>query len=218
MTTWAPPGLPGEQRIATAHQAVQSWMRWLSYSGPLSLHVADDGSLFEEYPNELRRSWPLEITFSRQERQGVGASFNAGIQRAEEDGIELLLYAVDDWKLTGPLDLNPWAELLAQQPDLGMIRLGPPHPWLTGRVEHHEGSWLLRLDRHHFAFAHRPALYHTRMFSAYGLFQEGCDAYTCEQNYNQHFCATDTGPGIALALLHPWEHISWVELAGVVPA
>ena len=154
--------------------------------------------------------------YTQQKRHGVGASLNAGIREIREDD-SLLLYLVDDWELLQPFDLTPWAKLLIEEDSIGAVRLGPPHPWLTGEIIHHPTcDWYMKLDRHHFAFAHRPALYHKRFFDAYGPFTEDVNAYECEQLYNDHFCKTG-GPDIVLALPHPWKHIESVELAGVVP-
>jgi len=218
MTTWFPPGAE-QKRIRAAQTAYRSWVNNLSYEGELSLHIADDGSdenLLGRIEAGSPLLWTNNTTYSRQERRGVGASLNAGILQAVGEEA-LVLYLVDDWELLQPLDLTPWAKLLMTEESIGMVRLGLPHPDLTGKIIHHpDCDWYMKLDRHHFVYAHRPSLYHQRFFDAYGLFAEGVNAYECERLYNEKFC-NQSGPDIVLALPHPWRHIESVELAGVVP-
>ena len=219
-TTWFPESDDGLRRGLNACAAFASWREYLIYEGSLCLHVADDGSPEDRLAlldPELEH-W-AHVTISVQARRGVGASLNAGLRQAFDHERGLALYAVDDWALTGPIDLTPWARLLWERADVGMVRLGPPHPDLTGRVEALTGDWqgwALRLDRHHYAFGHRPALYHPRLRDAYGLFAEGVNAYDCERLYAEQFART-TGPDIVLALPHPWWHLEGPEQADVVP-
>ena len=216
-TTWLPPG-DGELRWKALRDAAWSWYLHLRYDGPLSLHIADDGTTGELLGRLSLQYAGFEdnFSFSRQERCGVGASLNAGIHQVLKEEA-LLLYLVDDWELLRGLDLTPWAKLLEDNTSIGMVRFGPPHPDLTGQIIHHPAcDWYMRLDRHHFAFSHRPALYHQRFFDAYGLFDENVNAYECERLYNERFCQA-TGPDIVLALPHPWRHIESVELAGITP-
>ena len=156
------------------------------------------------------------IGTSRQERRGVGASLNAGCDVAFAPPAELVLYVVDDWQLLWDLDLTPWADLLVERPDLAVMRLGPPHPWTRGAIEHDAGRWFVRLERESFAFATRPALYHARMFETYGRFREGVSAFDVERDYADRINA-QAGPDVAIAMPHPWDHIEGVELADIVP-
>lgn len=128
---------------------------------------------------------------------------------------------VDDWRLDADFDLTPWVDILLDDDPrnggpVGMVRLGPPHPWLTGTIQTFPSGWGMRLDRHHYAFGHRPALYHPRMRDAYGPFAEDVSAFECERLYTERWCATP-GPDIVLALPSPWHHVESVELAGVEP-
>jgi len=230
MTTWAPTGPEGYQRATNARMTLNSWQHRLVYEGPLYLHIADDGSMLPEYPASIV-DYPgnfLETTYSRQERHGVGASLNAGFRQAHDLRGGLVLYAVDDWLLLEALDVTPWARLLVERAEIGMVRLGPPHPDLTGRIEALTSEWQgwgLRLDRHHYAFGHRPALYHQRMRDVYGPFAEDVNAYECERLYAERFALAARfgpdgpyNPGIVLALPHPWLHVTGPEFAGIEPA
>lgn len=216
MTTYFPPGEGGASRQRAAIETLASWKTHLRYDGEIALHVADDGSGLEHWP-ALLFGWDDRQDGSRQERHGVGASLNAGCKRAFARG-DIALYAVDDWLLTADLDITPWVDLLMRGDGVCMVRLGPPHPDLSGTVMHlGDLGWALRLDRHHFAFGHRPALYHPRMFEAYGEFAEDVNAYECERLYNERFCSIP-GPDIVLALPHPWmPHPGSIELADINP-
>lgn len=220
VTTWAPKGPIGDSRGESARKAIASWEQHLRYDSLLRLHIADDGSDHELYHNAYEflpwASPPWDVTFSRQERGGVGASLNAGFAEAFARS-PLALYAVDDWELTEEFDLNPWAQLLLEEQDIGAVRLGPPHPGLSGMVRLTYWGWVLMLDRHHFACSHRPALYHKRFLNAYGPFDEGCSALECERRYNERFCENLEGPAVALALPHPWKHVGEVEVGDVEP-
>lgn len=202
-------------RKELAENALLSWNRFLKYDGTLRLHIADDGSTVSSL---LSYCWGDPVTYSRQERQGVGASLNRGFEKAFESS-PLVLYAVDDWRLMYEEDLTPWAQVLMDREDVGMVRLGPPHPNIRGTVEafsEHWNSWGLRLERYGFFFGHRPAVYHKRMIDAYGWFDENVSALECERLYVEK-CAHTAGPDVVLSLSSPWWHTSVKSLSALEP-
>jgi len=215
VTTWFPPDTAQERTHAVC-RTLESWEKYLHYRGQLTVHLADDGSKPEHSPDwsRLISRFPIS-SISWQDRQGVGASLNAGFREAFRES-PIVLYAVDDWALTEDFDLDPWVNTLIQESWIGSIRLGPPHPNIRGRVQMLPDGWGLVLDRYGYAFSFRPALYHERFYQAYGPFPEHCSALHSEQQYNEFYAATP-GPEIILALPHPWEHIYSVELSAVVP-
>lgn len=217
MTTYFPSGDDGDKRLATAALTVKSWVREMHYLSAIRLHVADDGS-DDYYDNFVWSFDDIPATYSKQNRRGVGASLNAGFRQAFKLS-PIVLYCVDDWLLMEPLVLTPWVKLLLEREDVGMVRLGPPHPKISGTVETFTEDWQgwgLRLNRLGYAFGHRPALYHKRMIDSYGWFAEDCDAMVCEKKYNAGFCQS-SGPDIVLALPHPWQHLESVELGFIDP-
>lgn len=226
MTTWAPAGPVGASRIESGSRALRSWLRHLHYDGTIALHVADDGSTHDVDPADVFASiyyterdetqWSGLMHATRQERRGVGASLNAGMRSAFHQS-PIVLYAVDDWELVGDIDITPWARLLQRDGSMAVVRLGPPHPDLSGTVEMTPHGWCLRLDRHHFAFGHRPALYHQRLVDHYGWFDEGESAYECERLYNERYCARQDGPDVVYALPYPWRHIGEAEVGDISP-
>lgn len=212
MTTY----FPIEQRRDVAERTSNSWASYLHYAGNLNIHIADDGSDYIWTPAVAR--WFERVTLSAQKRHGVGASLNAGFKKAFEIS-PLVAYFVDDWAVTEELDLTPWVQLLLEREDVGVVRLGPPHPGISGHVETFTENWQgwgLRLDRSNFAFGHRPALYHQRMIQHYGWFKEDCTALKCEEDYNERFCAK-AGPDVVYALAHKWQHLDSIELSAMEP-
>lgn len=217
-----------EKRMEAFRTALASWAVHLQYDGRLAIHIADDGAADDPWPRIVAAPFVqscmtvfgrdrdgIVVSTSWQQRRGVGASLNAGFEVAH-DGGGIALYLVDDWELLAPLDLTPWVRVMLDDPSVGMVRLGPPHPWLTGTIQTFPSGWGMRLDRHHYAFGHRPALYHPRMREAYGPFAEMVNAYDCERLYAEHWART-AGPDIVLALPDLWRHIDGVELADIEP-
>ncbi len=215
MTTYFPSD-GGRERRSLAYKALSSWGENLQYAGELLLHVADDGSSWEFNCSSYWRDG--FISFSQQQRQGYGSSLNAGLREIFKH-TSFVLHAVDDWYLTNPFNLNPWVEMLLTREDVGMIRLGPPHPNISGKAQMLTTNWQgwgLVLDRQSFAFGLRPCLIHKRFIDAYGWFAENTSALESERLYNEHFCQT-SGPEIVLALPHSWEHLESESLSGLEP-
>jgi hypothetical protein len=229
ITSYFPANNEGKLVKQVMIDTLYSWREYLEYEGIINIHTADDGSDSEELlPINWFRGYGKEIVWSksRQERHGVGASLNKGFKKAFETS-PLVLYAVGDWALTQSFDLTPWAQLLLEREDVGMVRLGPPHPGIEGRVEAFTSNWqgwAMRLSAKGFAFAHRPALYHKRFIDKYGWFDENCSALECERLYNERWCDSRKhrsyhmyNSDIVLALPHPWQHLNSVELAYIDP-
>lgn len=229
-TTWLAPGNEGA-RLGAFREALISWHHNLHLKdGQIHLCVADDGTEQSWY-------WKLQamvdgiwhrghIAFVQQQRRGVGASLNNGLEIAFQHS-HIALHAVDDWGLLQPLDLTPWVAMM-EDPNYnpGIIRFFP-HPDLEGTIKHvPPHGWAVDLDRHHFLFGFRPALWHKRMFDAHGYFKEEVSSFHTEDEFNQRICASYTdirvrsavyGPKVYLALPEAWRPIETGSLAGVVP-
>lgn len=219
MTTFFRPGDAGYDRREAAIETLRSWENLLRYQGERLLHIADDGSAIDYHVCPVGTEWEELTTYSWQKQHGFGASFNAGLKTAFMAS-PLVFFGVDDWSLTDPFDITPWCQLLLEREDVGMVRLGPPHPGTMGVVEAFTENWQgwglrLRKDKG-FAFGHRPALYHQRIIDAYGWFKEDCSALECEDDY-RYKVATITGPDVVLALPHPWQHIDTESLSSMNP-
>lgn len=211
MTTFFVMGDGGEREDA-ANLTLASWDKHLLYPGVVHLHIADDGSEYEYVPAWTRG----KTSFSKQKRCGVGASLNKGFRRAFETS-PFVFYGVDDWLLNANYDLAAWVRVFIEHENIGMIRLGPPHPNLQGTVRHlDEHNWGLELDRYSFAYGQRPALYHQRFYEAYGDFPENLKAVECERIYSERVNSMP-GPCVLLALPHPWQHIYTTSLSDMEP-
>ena len=217
VTTYFPDSPVGVSRLKSTLRAVESWARFLTCEhSALSLIFVNSCGV-SPYQSEFEKftRGGISVRWFSQNGGGVGASLNLGFKEAFKT-TSLALYAADDWALTAPLDLTPWSRLLQREANVGMVRLGPPHADLTGKVQMFAEGWGLLLDRHHYSFGHRPALYHRRMLEAYGPFTEKINALECERLYNESFCRT-AGPEIVLALPHPWEHVGETEVGDLEP-
>lgn len=216
----------GAKRVLAAQKTIESWDEHLQYDGEIHLHIGDDGShpaLAEELLEfaSLATDNFAGIHASRQERHGVGASLNAGQKYAFDEVVTpITLYAVDDWSLTAPLDLNPWVRVLREVTDVGAVRLGPPHPGIQGTVEHvGDNRWILDLAPcGGYVASQRPTLWHSRFFDTIGHWKEDCSSLECEADMNDRWYAAKGNPRIALALPHPWDHIYTVDVSDVDPS
>lgn len=206
VTTWFPPTVDGNLKLQAALQTVVSWDNMLFYDGEVKYHIADDGSdeyHLSKFIHACERLFPDKVTTSLKSKQGVGASMNRGMV-----GPTLFAYFVDDWFLTENFDLTKWADELMNNPSIGMVRFGPPHPGISGTAELVSAGWILRLNRHNFTYGMRPALYHKRFIDAYGLFLERASSVEVERLYNEHFARTP-GPDIVLTLESKFDNAAY---------
>lgn len=202
--------------------AAESWRSRLCSEGFIDLIVEDDGSPDDAWLRKLEDVWP-ELRYETG-RGGVGASLNRGLAKAFERS-PIALYAVDDWALTEDFDITPWVQLLESRTTVGCVRLGPPHPGITGSVEAFTANWqgwaLQLTPGNGIVAAQRPALWHKRFFDALGPWKENCSALECEDDMNRRFNVAfgrdPSTPAIVLALPHPWYHIDTVSLSAINP-
>lgn len=218
VTTLAHNNDDGIMRASNMFEALHSWNRGFELSiRDVHIHVADDGSTLPGYPQDHIAIDPyFHICHSRQESRGVGASLNAGI--AHHPDTNLFAYFVDDWKLEQEFDFEPWLQLLERDPSIGAVRLGPPHPDISGEVVYDshpsvmpDGLWYLRLHRHHYAYSMRPYLWHRRFSDYYGLFVEDVSAVESERLMNDQFMEHWNGPEIIYAMPSSFRHLDGPE-------
>lgn len=124
--TYAPPDHP--ERATAAVNTLVSALNNIGYSGPLNVHIADDGSP-ESHREDLREvaggyDHVGTIGLTNTERAGYGASYNRATQSVHS-GSEIVIPLEDDWRLTRPLDLDPLVATLVDE-SLGIrcIRFG----------------------------------------------------------------------------------------------
>lgn len=197
-TVYFPPGPDGDLRAAGFADDLRSWDEGLRYEGELCLLVVNDGPALAPF-----QQWGRHQDSLGHERNGVGASWNQGLAAAFEI-TPLVLNIDDDWLLTQPYDLTPWAKMLLEDESIGAVHLSAPYPGTGGTIEPRPHGWVVTLDRHNLAAGLRACLYHRRFFDAYGLFDEGLSAWETERLFNDRFCQA-SGPESVLALPLPWE-------------
>lgn len=213
-TTYYPDTPAGEQRMLQfTEQVAVSWRLGLEYEGPVECIAVDDESPLDWKPGQA-----VDQVF-RLPRGGVGQSLNALFRMAaEEDAI--LLYLVDDWFCGWPYEITKWAAMLDDR-TIAQLRIGPPHPDISGVIRHRDGLFVLEMFRTRggFVVSHRPTLFNPREWvDAYGQWAEGVNAYDCERMMNERACAL-AGDGLQHlhAIDYPWRHMDSIELGDVTP-
>ena len=202
-TTYVPPG--GQARADAIELSLRSWREHIKVSGDLHVHVADDGSAvdLEDLWRDVVGDW-ASFSYSRQEREGVGASLNRGLAICREKS-PLVLYPMDDWQLVSDANLDPWVEILTQHQDVGCIRLTPSGGTTGGAARRFGAVVAVEFGRDGHYWSMLPALHHERFFQAYGAFSEGTSAVEVEADYNRKVKSTN-GPAVLTAILSPWQH------------
>lgn len=134
--------------------------------------VADDGSP-EEHLSRVVGSIPSDDLLGVwSERDSYGRSCNEGIRAGRERG-RLLFFLEDDWELTRPFDIWPYAALLMEKETVGMVRMGYLNEGIWGRTMGHRGQLYWELsDESPYIFTGHPALRHTRFHDHAGPYIE----------------------------------------------
>lgn len=223
-TTWC----PDLNRMNAFLDAAGTWHTRLQYRGPINIVVSDDGTnseMFHTIQETVLKHWQRgKVQFASDRAHGVGASLNRGFNAYPHT--DIYLYAVDDWRLEEAFDLAPWVQLLEERDDVGVVRLGPPHPGTTMTVKAWTENWQGWAGEIHptaggIIVSERPALWHRRMIDQHGYFKEDCSAIECEKDYDERYIAA-VGRGhwkkVVLALPHPWMHLEPSTLSGVNPS
>lgn len=182
VTTYAPEG-SGSQRAGYTARTVDALIENLISTEPLSLHIADDGSLDDIYIKramiKASKAWKTPSSMTNAARHGIGASLNKAMKAVDD----LWIYMTDDWVLTEKLYLAPAIKLINLGYDV--VRLGPIHPNLTCKTKFNvEIGWWLEIDTCcGFAFATRPFLATKDFYKKVGQFDENLNAYDTERLY-----------------------------------
>ena len=216
VTTYA----PGAVRVEAAERSIASWREHLIVDPKreIRLHVADDGSVpglnyGEDWWRAQAHGWAT-VSYSRQERGGVGMSLNKGIAALETPYI---LYPMDDWSLLYPMQIEPWLALLKDNEDTGCIRMGQPSGSVRGGRGKRFGLLVgVDFERYAFYWSLTPALYHQRFFDAYGEFLENVSPVAPERDYNLRVCK-GKGPAVLVAMLNPWQHLWSIKTGDLKP-
>lgn len=222
MTSYAP--VP--ERLFYARRVVENLAKFLHAPDEIRLHIADDGSPFEEdfkalalHADLSRRGWKRG-SFSNAGRSGIGGSLNLAMREQVRPN-DYWLYITDDWLLTKPLDITVAYRLLRER-GYDYVRLGPIHPNIrcTTRFEVDFGYYLeLHPEYGGFAFATRPFLATRKFYDKIGGFTEKANAYEAERLYSEKVTAKalDLKLGFVADLNCGWEHIGDYNVGQITP-
>lgn len=174
------------KRTKYALRTIKSVLEFIRYPN-LLWYVADDGSDEEHVRSVLNGISGENLVGVHSIKQGYGASANQAWTRANEIG-PLSFWLEDDWELREPLDLWPYAALLMEDEDVGMVRLGALNLDISGYTFGHRGSVYWKLDRipkHDGTpvFTGHPSLRHNRYQVSYGNYPVGMSPGNTELAY-----------------------------------
>lgn len=166
----------------TAQRTLRAALDGIHYSGELSVHIADDGSVpgHVDALREIAGGYSNIHTVGHTDaaRRGYGASFNLATQKMHP-ACEAILVLEDDWVLTRALDLDPLVETIVEGgPGIECVRLGYLGftQALTGTVVNTRAGKMILLDatspERHVAAGH-PRLERTAWERRVGPWTEG---------------------------------------------
>lgn len=167
----------------------------------LRWYIADD-SRNTEHGTAVRQALEGEHIIGSHHLPGVTYGENANGAWSGTAEYALTFWLEDDWVLTQPLDLYPYACLLMETAEVGMVRLGVLNLDIRGRTWAHGGRVYWKLDREpHLegtpVFTGHPSLRHRRYLETYGPYPEGLGPGDTELAYAWQFRqGTPDAPGI----------------------
>lgn len=182
---------PKGDRSGYAERTLRSALDHIRYSGQLSVHIADDGSVkgHVERLEKLAGGYPNVhgVSSTNSQRRGYGANFNVASQVTHAHS-EVILCLEDDWVLEEDLPLDPYVKALYPQPDevpVGCIRLGYIGftQELRGILAHIQGTTFLVFDTNSpepHVFAGHPRLERYDWQRMVGPWPEGLDPGSTE--------------------------------------
>lgn len=207
---------------ARTHEAIRTILgvkQRLHYPGALQWIIADDGS-DREHLHALYQAIGEEVPTWYGQRQGVGVSMNHGQVMAWK-AADYILWLEDDWELEQPFDLSPCIQLLQEQADLGMVRLGYISPGVWGQLISGAGRLWWKLSKGPtYTFTGHASLRARRFFDAYGPYAEDLapgetELYMCGTFNNR------PGPDVVIPAFTgewgPFAHIGGRSLKDIRP-
>lgn len=159
------------ERTEYALRTVSSVRENLRYPS-LAWFVADDGSSPNHVEAITSRLSGADLLGVWSQRDSYGRSANEGIRTARERG-SLLFFLEDDWELSQPFDLWPYAVLLMERESVGMVRMGYLNEGVFGKTMGYQGQlyWELE-DETPYIFTGHPSLRHVRFHDHAGGYIE----------------------------------------------
>jgi len=136
-------------RYEYAELTLKSALENIRYGGPLSVHIADDGSPDGYVPAliELAKGIGIaQVSSTNSNHRGYGANYNAATQ-VVHGFADVVLPLEDDWQLTRALELERYIPALDVFGCIRMGYLGFTQP-LHGELKHvADATWLKLWER-----------------------------------------------------------------------
>ncbi len=199
------------RRTDYAMRTIRGICDHLRYGGELLWYVADDGSAPEHLTAVHAALDGQRIIGEHSEHIGYGAGANRA-WHAAHDHADLTLWLEDDWELRTDFDVTPYAKLLSDNGEIGMVRMGYLNVGMEGYLFGHDGRLYWHLQRAPdtrgnptpMTFTGHPSLRHRRFREAYGAYPEGLNPGQTEMAYAWQF-RQGSGPDIVWpAALGEW--------------
>ena len=175
-------------RAKYADKTLRSTLDNVRYDGPISVHIADDGSHDKHVAKLMDIAGGYKtvegVSSTNAERRGYGASYNLATQ-VVHGFADIVLPLEDDWELTQEFDITKYVEALTDGP-LRCIRFGYVG-WtdqLKGELGTSHGNNFLMFDpasREQHVCAGHPRLETVEFERAVGPWPEGLDPGTTER-------------------------------------
>ena len=185
-------------RKALACATVKALVENLRYAGSVIWHISDDGSE-SGHTDAIRAQLPegSSVTVSNVRRNGVGASKNAGLREVFKV-TPLVLLTEDDWELSRTWDITPHADVLLNEPDTGMIRLGWLLHGIDARLVELRGHnyWKLKPGSSRYVNSSQISLRHKRFYDKLGYHKEAINTGGEELDMCYRYNDTPNPPAI----------------------
>lgn len=198
------------RRTDYALPTIEATRKHLRYSGDLVWYIADDGSP-EEHVRAVREALEgATVIGGHSQRSYYGGNCNLAYEKVRQFS-PLTFWLEDDWVLKQDVDLTPYAALLEERDDVGMVRLGYLNTGIRGQAIGHQHRiyWLLErepIESHQLVFAGHPSLRHERYWQAYGQYPVIPNPGETELAYAYQY-RIGHGPAIAWPVEWPqWGH------------
>lgn len=211
-------GLVTCKRLDVALRTIDSTVRNLNYPTHLvSWFVGDDGSPKEEFETVLTtfRSLNQAVQYAHNERMRnpgeeetffAGKGWNKTLGLAHQNS-DFVLWLEDDWELDQPLDLVPYARLLQENEEVGMVSFRILSVGNEVKTVGHDGLHYLEYMRTtQYSYSGNPQLRHARYTKHYGVFAEDVNPGGMELNQDDKYrLDVNNGPKIwRPAAIDPW--------------
>lgn len=171
-------------RQAMAEVTVQALIDNLKYDN-LQWCLVDDGSspsYVQHLAGMISGTGSSPVVYDSA-RRGVGHGMNYGMRHFFERGTDFILMMEDDWRLSKPLDLAPYVEVISKT-HYSFIRFGYLAAGLLGYTVGQDDTgvpgkmfWRLEPNQHTYRYTGHPSLRHRRFNDKHlggcGMFDEG---------------------------------------------